>query len=406
MKIVLLSLFLFLLIFFPILANAQIIITEVMYDVEGTDGGYEWIEVRNTYPDSVDLATYKVFENNVNHKITSESDSTLPSGSYAIVADNIVKFSELNSAYSGLLFDSAFSLNNTGETVSIYDSGGILEDTFTYTSEMGANGTGNSLQRNDGSIITAAPTMGKENAKTAVVETDDEGTDNSGDGGDNAGSTSGTSGSGGSSTHSSQTPLTKLELPPSLKIGAGREREVTVHSPIDFNLVTEVGKIRQVKWSFGDGGQGTGMQTKHIYKFPGEYVVVANASEREASAVSRTKVKVVLPDILVSLHNDKVQHVDIENNGESEINIGEYILVFEGKGQMLSKDTILLPKSKISIATVDMSFIEESASNGLFYPDGTYLSDIAPNIKDIELDQVAISQMCNELHDLGVLCSI
>lgn len=394
--------------FFPTIVSAQIIISEVMYDVSGTDTGYEWIEVYNSYPESVDLATYKLFENNVNHKISSEVDSILPSNKYAIIADNTVKFLEQNPTYKGMLLDSAFSLNNTGETISIYDAEGQLEDTFTYISDLGANGTGNSLQRADGVIIVASSTIGLENATVAVSEDEAEDGAGSTSGSGSSGSGSGVSQSDSVSTHSSQIPLTKFELPPGLKIGAGRDREVTVHTPIKFNILSDpsVGRIKNVKWSFGDGKSGTGANIKHTYKFPGQYIVIVNANKGDSSGVSRVRVDVISPQLSAIFKDGVEQYLDIENLGDSEVNVGEYFLEFNSKGQVFAPDTIIAPKSKISIALEDMSFIDNLRQNGLYFPDGKIVTDITYDIKDITFDTETIHKMCNELVLLGVSCQI
>jgi hypothetical protein len=39
----------------PSIVCAQMVITEVMYDVEGTDSGREWIEIQNIGTENIDL---------------------------------------------------------------------------------------------------------------------------------------------------------------------------------------------------------------------------------------------------------------------------------------------------------------------------------------------------------------
>src|SRR3989344_1257320 len=125
--------------FFPMLTAAQVI-TEVMYDLrEGSDSGREWIEVYNIGSAAIDLSKWKIMENGKNHKITVVQGSFEPS-SFAIIADNAVKFQADHPEYSGALFDSAFSLNNKGETVALADASGKESDSIIYTSALGGNG--------------------------------------------------------------------------------------------------------------------------------------------------------------------------------------------------------------------------------------------------------------------------
>jgi len=147
----------------PTSAIAQVV-TEVMYDLhEGSDSGHEWIEVYNTGSVSIDLAKWKIVENGKNHKITAVTGSFEP-GSFAIIADNAVKFQADHPEYSGALFDSAFSLNNKGETVALADATGKESDSIIYTSALGGNGTGDSLQKIDpspnASLSPGMPTPG------------------------------------------------------------------------------------------------------------------------------------------------------------------------------------------------------------------------------------------------------
>jgi hypothetical protein len=150
--------------FLPALASAQVIITEIMYDLrEGSDSGREWIEVYNAGGASIDLSKWKIVENGKNHTITSVQ-GTFESGTFAIIADNAEKFKADHPGYMGALFDSAFSLNNKGEAVALYDAKTTI-DSVTYTSSDGGNGTGDSLQKSDlapgATLAPGMPTPGE-----------------------------------------------------------------------------------------------------------------------------------------------------------------------------------------------------------------------------------------------------
>src|SRR3989344_5734849 len=87
---------------------ANVEITEIMYDVSGSDTGREWIEVKaNT---ETDLADWKLFEANTNHALTLVGGTALvPAGGVAVIADNTEKFLLDFPSFSGTLFDSSFS---------------------------------------------------------------------------------------------------------------------------------------------------------------------------------------------------------------------------------------------------------------------------------------------------------
>lgn len=139
----------------PLVYGLQI--TEIMYDCQGTDSGYEWIEFYND-GEEVDLCTYRLYEAETNHYIKGE-DCTLASGEYAILAD---KPDNLN---FDKMLDSAFSLSNTGEELCVRDAEKTDLDCVTYSSAQGAAGDGNSLQLIGGEWLAGEPTPGYENAE-------------------------------------------------------------------------------------------------------------------------------------------------------------------------------------------------------------------------------------------------
>ncbi len=148
---------------FPALTSGQVLISEIMYDLaEGSDSGREWIEVYNTGGTSIVLTELTLFESNRKHGITGEQN-TLPSGAFAVIADKPEKFRADYPAYVGLLFDSAFSLNNDGESLEIRKGDSVL-DIATYTKSLGGNGSGESLQRtmleSGAAFAPGAPTPG------------------------------------------------------------------------------------------------------------------------------------------------------------------------------------------------------------------------------------------------------
>lgn len=155
--------FLYALVFLPSLAVAQVKVSEVMYDLaEGSDSGREWVEVFNEGATAVDLTEWKFFEGNTNHGITAVAGSELAPGVYAVIADNAAKFKTDWPNYSGLLFDSAFSLNNTGETLGLRCCGKELidKDSVSYANTQGGGGDGNSLSRSGSSLVPTTPTPG------------------------------------------------------------------------------------------------------------------------------------------------------------------------------------------------------------------------------------------------------
>ena len=158
------------LIFIPGVTFADVIITEIMYNLPGDDTGREWIEVKNTGPVR-NLTDWKFYENGENHRITYIQGGTSANGSmftneYAVIAASSSQFLIDYPSFQGKLFDSSFSLHNTGETFEIrYPDGAMVSDSVTYASSQGADGDGKSLQRqSNGSWLAASSTPGLDNS--------------------------------------------------------------------------------------------------------------------------------------------------------------------------------------------------------------------------------------------------
>lgn len=335
-------------------------ITEIMYDVPGADTGREWVEVFNSGATAVDVTTYKLFENNVNHGITTlesytNQESMLPAGEYAIIADNTTKFLEDWPQYAGYLFDSTFSLSNTGEELRVVDAHGVTTDTREYGPELGATGDGATLQFIEGSLVASYSTPGAVNVFKPVDTTP-------------VSSTASTSATHTSSisTHESQVELTSAVEKTTIKISAGRDRLTTIHTPIHFSGSTfdnNVAAKVQFHWNFGDGNTGRGRVTEHLYTYPGVYNVVLHAIAGKERAVSRTEVIVVEPSIDVKSATTSIL---VHNKATTELNIGDFILKSANKTYALPKDTIIkagavVPFSrdlfpKIGTSTVELLF--------------------------------------------------
>jgi len=312
-------------------------ISEIMYDVAGTDTGREWIEVLNDTSAPVKFSGWKFLENAVNHTLKlSRGDEIIPAGGYVIIADNDVNFLIDNPNFTGTLFDSAFSLANTGETVSLVNESGLIIDQVSYNDTLGAKGDGNSLQLYEGVFISALPTPAVKNATKTTLSTST--------------TTSTTSTSNISqSTHSSPEPLSKKIDEPDFNIDIGRDRSVSIKTNVNFEPeIDDKFKSKSIRylWSIGDGRQLKGKKIEYFYKYPGIYNVVLNASYEGKNAVSRALINVFKPNVNFEVFPD---WIEFSNLSKSEINIGGWKLKSEDKtiNFIFPQDTIISSENKI-----------------------------------------------------------
>jgi hypothetical protein len=318
----------------PIYTYGQIIITEIMYDPEGGDTKREWLEVFNSGVSSVDLNTYYFFENNAYHKLVAQGQSILNPGEYAIIVDSIAEVLAEYVGFIGKIFDSAFSLNNTGETISMTDSSKQITHTVTYSSVMGANNTGHSLQINGQDIITASPTFGTSNktVSEAIEQEDDESNSSSS-------SSSGSTNLSGTSSHVQQVPVSNYTPSQEFKISAGRDRMTSIYTPIEFKADVSTGDVSpKFLWNFGDFTTSKGKKVTHIYEHPAVYELVVEAKSGNYTAIDRTQIKVFIPQLQIV---QATSTLTITNSLKHEIHIGGFQFVFDADIFIVPRNTII-----------------------------------------------------------------
>ena len=154
-----------------------------------------------------------------------------------------------------------------------------------------------------------------------------------------------------SSVHYSSTPVTNVNKRIEMYVSAGRDRVGTAGSPLEFISQThfEYTKSSIFNWNFGDGSLGAGSIITHTYEYPGEYIVILNASLPQSQAVARVNVKIVEPDIKVVLASP--EKIELKNNSSSEINLYGRTLWHAGKVFLFPKDTIIMAGQSISFSS-------------------------------------------------------
>ncbi len=152
------------------LAQANFEITEIMYDLDGTDSNREWIEVKNIGDKTEDLSKWYLFSDNTKHALIPQTESYVESGSYAVIVQNVPQFKNDWPNYRGLIFDSSWTgFKNSGEAISLRDSDLNIVSPVNFSSAQGGGGDGYSLQKINGDWVGSKPTPGKENVFTKKV---------------------------------------------------------------------------------------------------------------------------------------------------------------------------------------------------------------------------------------------
>jgi len=153
-------------------ADAGLVINEIMYDQEGADTGYEWVEIYNDSTESISIDSWYFYEDDTHHGLFPDGFSSLSAGSYALIVQDV---NLIKSQYGPniKLIKSSFSLNNTGETINLSDADKNIVDSVSYSSDIGAVGNGYSQQLLDSIWRESAPTPGESNGISSVLISDD-----------------------------------------------------------------------------------------------------------------------------------------------------------------------------------------------------------------------------------------
>ncbi len=341
-----------------------------MYDVSGTDTDREWIEVFNAGTSSVHVTEWKFFEANTNHAITSvQGGENLAAGAYAVIADNPTKFLQDWPSYSGMLFDSTFSLGNSGETLAIHmpPPDFAETDSISYQSAWGAAGNGNSLQRvsiSSQNFTEAMPTPGTGSLGASSNVPSDINTNTV------AVPTTGSSSPG----ESTAAP------PPKIYADGGSDRTVIVGADTEFKARAYDEKKNNIDysyflWNFGDGSTAETATVFHRFDYPGRYVVVLDIPAEKNSVLDQILVTVEPMRLVLSLLPDG--GVAIENQSGRTLDISRWILHSMGRTFTIPDHTFVLANNPLRISQKTLGF-SSGGDITLAYPGGEFALGVVP----------------------------
>jgi hypothetical protein len=306
-------------ILFPYLTFAQVQISEVMYDLPGSDTN-EWIEVENVSSGEVDISGWKLFESNVNHSLKIINGTVaLSAGGFAVIANDAQAFLAAYPTYSGILYDSAFALSNSGETLVIRDAGGKDIDTVSYPVSVGAAGDGASLQRIGTTWKTGTPTPGSINAESSLPQQEQP-----------ANETSTTDGKV-TAVYTKMSPVPE-EPDPVFHVSIRGELTGTVGSEVEFAAITKEKNLNENRsaiytWSLGDGSLKYGQTVRYSYQHPGTYVVTLKAEKGSWEAKAKLTLRIHDADMSYMAGDG---YFEIRNNANQDVDLSFWRVLSNG----------------------------------------------------------------------------
>lgn len=339
-------------------------ISEIMYDPVGSDTSREWIEIYNDTHNTVDITSWKFFENGINHGITSYSGgSILSSYSYAVIVDNPTKFLEDYPNYHGAIYDSTFSLSNSGEHIALkeFSSGGEV-DSVDYNITIGGSNDGSTLSKIDGIWVRGEATPGTDNHSSLLSNAISE------------------------STTTQNQNVVAQATPPSADIVLyiPHEKVVVAGSESSFSVfgLTRLGKnIENITytWAYGDGGQGVGSSTLYRYAYPGTYILQVEGTNGYVIGVGRMVVRVIAPDIVIkNISTGKYgTYIDILNPNKYDLDFSQWRISIDGITFPFPKNTILMGNGITHISGIAMGFASTTIATS------SVIKILFPNMEEV-----------------------
>jgi hypothetical protein len=357
----------FLIFLIPAFAEASITINEIMYDVEGSDTDREWIELKNNGSEQVVITEYKLRESDTNHKLELfQGSENIPPNGFAIIADAPTKFLSDHPNFKGSVFDSSFSLSNTGETLSISKDESVI-DSVIYSDAIGAKGDGKSLNRVGNTFIAKNATPGAVNEADNTQSSNEE---------NNTSKIETSTQPNSSQTNSGPTSV----FTPQIYANAGEDKVVLAGVSVQFSGQALGNKKEPLQnavfqWTFGDGSSGSGKNVSHKYQFPGKYIVSLNVSNGEYSQGDNSVVSVISPKLIIEkVIEGHEGYVEVRNGSEMEVDIsgiilrkGDYFFAFPKATIISSKSSVKFPNS--------ITKLESGGLASLQYENGTKIEN-------------------------------
>jgi len=364
---------------FPFLAKASVYISEIMYDVEGSDDKKEWVEIYNDTVGEINLKDWRFYDGS-NHILNEppanggRGSLVLPAYSYAILSSDATTTVANYPAYSGAVIDTVMSLGNTSETLKIIDASGAILDTVSYNSSMGANGDGNSLQKINGVWSAKSPTFGYANASSVQSSISSFQESQSSFVSISSSSVSENIASGSVAYNYKNEQI-------SAKAGEDKTAVAGADIVLEGNALgfkKEPLQNARYLWTLGDGSYKEGKNIRHVYKYTGNYIAVLNVSSGDISASDRLNIKVIPNELQII--DAKNEFIKLKNKSGVILDVSGWFLKAGGAIFKFPDYSLVAANSELIISSdiSKLKFADSNFSAELLYPNGSVAFSYPP----------------------------
>lgn len=354
----------FIILIIPFSVFASVVINEVawmgMAPKEGESSlaaaNNEWIELYNPTTTLISLEGWKISAEDGKPDILLSG--TISAGSYFLLER--ANDDTIPNVPSDLIYPfKDNSLSNNGEILILKDSTGKVIDRVDGSDNWkigGNNTTKETLQRTlTLDWITAPPTPKQANQQESLsFQNQSQG----------------------------QAQITEPEQTKQIKVEAGDDKIVFVGQKAlfqgkVFGFNNEEIKNARFLWNFGDGTINEGNPISHIYRYPGEHVVILNASSGIYANRDQLRAKVsASPLKITGLKPGENGFVEISNQSNYEIDISGFSFS-DGKKYFYFPENSIIPAGSRTLVSGNISGINfaSPSSAKFYYPDDSLIQE-------------------------------
>lgn len=296
--------------FFSYAATNGVVISEVLFDPTGTDTGLEYVAIKNIGSNAADLTGWHLYPDGVGY-------FTFPS--FTLASDAIVKIyirgSGTDSGNILYFSDTSGNMGNSSGAIALFSSSTHSSDTIvsyvryhkpgssehkTWESSAASAGVwtlGSYIDLSsftEGQAVVLSDESNKTSARGWIVEDD--------------GSSSDNNVTSPSTSSNSSVPPSAYSAPAvesKIKVYGGTDISAVAGSSVVFNASAEDFSGQPLDgarflWNFGDGTYQEGRSVTHIFRYPGKYTAVVDASAGMNAASDRVTVSVIENPVIIS----------------------------------------------------------------------------------------------------------
>lgn len=362
----------------PLTGSAGVIISEIMFDPEGSDTSLEWVEIYNDGSDSVNLSGWQLYPDGIGY-YTFGSEVVIGGRQYLVVnlrgsgtdSASVLHHSSAtsnagNSSGSFALFSGEPRSKETIKSFVRYHKPGSTEKKTWESSaaeagiwqagnfvDISAFSEGKSITYSGSAWSIGTPTKGMGSASSPASPDISE--------------SNATTSASFSFTPFIEVPHLKLELVthPHAIAGASHRFQARAFSengkPVDSRYV-------RFLWNFGDGVIAEGPAITHTYRFPGSYTISLNANTDSALGVYYTDITVRENSLKISeVVSGEEGYIKLTNDSSTSLDLTGWIMRDQkGNSFTIPLDTKL--KERRSLILPNEVTALDSASALLYYP--------------------------------------